>query len=91
MAKIKVKTRSYSKMKTKPSNSNEENKESGRIFKFAPQTVRQKINSATFVTIKEKIIRCAQVEMDQGYDIKRSIKNKKVLDFKDKKPITRYY
>ena len=86
MAKIKIKTRSYSKMKSKSSNSNEENKDSGRIFKFAPQTVGQRNNYATFATIKEKIIRHAQVEMDQGHDIKRSIENEKILDFEDEKP-----
>ena len=86
MAKIKIKTRSYSKMKLKSSNSNEENKESGRIFKFAPQTVGQRNNYATFATIKEKIIQCAQVKMHQGHDIKCSIESEKILDFDDKKP-----
>ena len=86
MARIKIKNKTKGKKSELPTTQNEKHKEGGKIYKFAPQTVGQKNEYATFATIKEKIIRRAQVELSQGYDVKRSLEEGKEIDFDLMKP-----
>ena len=86
MARIKIKNKTKGKKSELPTTQNEKHKEGGKIYKFAPQTVGQKNKYATFATIKEKIIQRAQVELSQGYDVKRSLEEGKEIDFDLMKP-----
>ena len=85
MARIKIKTKSKTKKSEGPQ-PKDNKKEFGRIYKFSPQVVGQKNNYATFASIKEKIIRRAQVELTQGYDVKISLETGKYINFEDMKP-----
>ena len=85
MARIKIKSRSKGK-KPDQTPSTEKTKEDGKIYKFSPQVVGQKNEYATFASIKEKIIRRAQVELTQGYDVKVSLEEEKTIDFDQMKP-----
>ena len=87
MARIKVKAKSKNKKIERPSTTtNEKSKENGKIYKFSPQTIGQKNEYATFASIKEKIIRRAQVELSQGYDVKLSLEKGQLMDFDSMKP-----
>ena len=86
MGRFKIKSKSKPKDASSSSTSLNDTTKNTRIFKFAPQVVGQKHNYATFASIKEKIIRQAQVELDQGYDVKRSLESGKFIDFKNEKP-----
>ena len=57
-----------------------------KIFKFNPQVVGQQNNYATFATVKEKIIRRAQVELDQGHDVKTALESNQTPNFDANKP-----
>ena len=86
MARFKIKLKSKAKDNSSLTSTTNESTKTTRIFKFATQVVGQKYNYATFASIKEKIIRRAQVKLDQGYDVKRSLKSGKFINFKNKKP-----
>ena len=86
MARIKIKNKSIGKKPEPTTTTNEKQKEGGKIYKFSPQVVGQKNEYATFASIKEKIIRRAQVELSQGYDVKRSLEEGKEIDFDQMKP-----
>ena len=77
MARIKIKTKTKKQEGALPK---DDKKESGWIYKFSLQTVGQKNNYTTFVSIKEKIIRRAQVKLTQGYSIKISLEAGKYID-----------
>ena len=85
MARIKIKSRSKGK-KPDQTPSNGKTKEDGKIYKFSPQVVGQKNEYVTFASIKEKIIRRAQVELTQGYNVKVSLEEGKTIDFDQMKP-----
>ena len=73
----------------KPSNQltpTNKGKGSEKIFKFNPQVVGQRNNYATFATVKEKIIRRAQVELEQGHDVKVALETNKTPNFDTDKP-----
>ena len=57
-----------------------------KVFKFSPQVVGQKNNFATFATVKEKIIRRTQVELEQGHNIKVALESGKIPSFENEKP-----
>ena len=81
MARIKIKAKSKNKKtKQQPTSTNDKVKENGKIYKFSPQIIGQKNEYATFASIKEKIIRRAQVELSQGYDVKLSLKKGQMMD-----------
>ena len=86
MARFKIKSKSKPKNNSPSTSSLNDPSKNTRIFKFAPQVVGQKHSYATFATIKEKIIQRAQVELDQGYDVKHSLESGKFIDFENKKP-----
>ena len=67
-----------------PSNNNKKTLE--RTFKFSPQVVGQKNNFATFATVKEKIIRRAQAELEQGHNVKVALESGGIPNFNDDKP-----
>ena len=69
MGKFKFKNIPNQKL-THHTPTNEDKKSSDKIFKFNPQVVGQRNNFAVFATVKEKTIRCAQVELEQGHDVK---------------------
>ena len=48
--------------------------------------VGQQNNYATFATVKEKIIRRAQVELEQGHDVKVALENNQTPNFEADKP-----
>ena len=85
MGRIIIKNKSKGK-KPEPTTTTEKHKEGGKIYKFSPQVVGQKNGYATFASIKEKIIQRAQVELPQGYNVKRSLKEGKEIDFDLMKP-----
>ena len=80
MGKFKFKNKPNQKS-NQQTPSNNEKKTSDKIFKCSPQVVGQKNNFATFATVKEKIIRRAQVELEQGHDIKVALESGKSPDF----------
>ena len=87
MARIKVKTKSKNKkIDQQSTTTNNKTKEIGKIYKFSPQVIGQKNEYATFASIKEKIIRRAQVELSQGYDVKLSLEKGQEMDFDSMKP-----
>ena len=86
MARIRIKNKSKGKKPEPTTTTTEKHKEGGKIYKFSPQVVGQKNEYATFASIKEKIIRRAQVELLQGYDVKRSLEEGKEIDFDQMKP-----
>ena len=83
---IKIKNKSKGKKPKSNNTTTEKQKERGKIYKFSPQVVGQKNEYATFASIKEKIIRRAQVELSQGYDVKWSLEEGKEIDFDQIKP-----
>ena len=85
MARIKIKSRSKGK-KPDPTPLTDKAKEDGKIYKFSLQVVGQKNDYATFASIKEKIVRRAQVELTQGYDVKVSLEEGKTINFDQMKP-----
>ena len=86
MARFKTKSKSKAKDNSSPTSSSNDTMKTTRIFKFTPQVVGQKHNYATFASIKEKIIQRAQVELDQGYNVKRSLESGKFINFENKTP-----
>ena len=85
MGKFKFKNKPNQKS-NQQAPSNNDKKTSDKIFKFSPQVVGPKNNFATFATVKEKIIRRAQVELEQGHDIKVALESGKSPDFDNDKP-----
>ena len=85
MGKFKFKNKPNQKSNQQAS-SNNDKKTLDKVFKFSPQVVGQKNNFAIFATVKEKIIRRAQVELEQGHDIKVALESRKSPDFDSDKP-----
>ena len=62
-------------------NNNKKNKSKTLELKFHPQSNDPK--TATFATIKEHIIQCAQRDLEHGYDVAKSLEEGELVTFEE--------